>query len=131
MQRGQDNRESRRTAYLDRSANSIININAMPASRETSVGTTQLDNQTLCRSALQSHPTVGMVVCHVNVVVQNMDHVCVVPDALGRQRSAADFHPVDTVVPQEVAVNEWPVIVIQSPHSLSKSCAASSIDSRK
>ena len=72
----------------------------------------ELDHQACRGAALEAQAAVGVEVRHDDLAEHDVHDVGVVPDALGRQRAAADDHAVEVVVRQRVAADQRAVVVV-------------------
>ena len=98
-QRRQDNREPRLPDDLQDAADAVVDVQRPAQGREARiVSAGQLHHQILGRAAFQTQAAVGVEVGDHDLVVNDMDDVGIVPDALRCQRLAADLQSVDTVV---------------------------------
>ena len=96
---------------LHRSADAIVHFEGHAGRSKPGHGPVELHYQALVRPALESQSAEGVVVRYDDLVVDHMDHVGIVPDDLGRERSATDLHAVDVVLGQMVSDDQRAVVI--------------------
>ena len=123
----QNDREIWLTNDLQNAANSIVNIQRLAARCETGICSGKFHDEAGVRCTVQSQTTECVEVWNHHFVQQNVSDVCVVPDSLSCQRFSAHNNAVHSIPAQQIANNQWSLIVAVSGEGLNQPCGASII----
>ncbi len=110
-ERRQDHGEAGLAQYLNRAADSVVNIEGLTGGGKARIVAEQLDDQTLVLPTLDAQATECVEIGNVNLITEDMYDIGIVPDALGGQDATTDIHTVDRVLADSVFTDQWPLIV--------------------
>ena len=130
-QRRQDDREAGLAHHLHGATDPVVDVEVLAGRREARLRPGEFHHQAGVRPAEKSHARGRVEVLDDDLILEHVDHVDVVPDALDGDLAAAHDHPGGRLAPdavrQPVGADERPEVVVVAGGAVDPARAAAGV----